>query len=481
MKRLGKRPTIVLSVATLAVLAGGIFLGAVVTQVREKVSANLPARPALDASRVELRSRLAEAERQAKGWWRPVDGLEELARLYHANGFLPQASSCERALMDVDPTNARWPYLLAHTLGGYGELEEASQLVQRAIDLSPDYLPARIRLGDMLLKENEVERAAAVYSEVSARDPDNGYAAFGLARTDLAAGRATAARDRLQQLVARQPTFTPAWTLLLNIDEQLGDTQAAEAHRLLSGSSGRPRDMPDAWIDELMDDCYDPYRLAVAASAADPADDQARARQLLERAVAVAPSEDLAHRLLGNLLSDLGELSGARLYLERATALNPNEPDNWSALVRVLKTMGDATAANRALDSGLGHCPRSSALLLERGRRYAALGQNEAAIVDFEAARRLHPEQGSAYIEIALAHFRLDRLEAGIAELRRVMTVEPDHPIALVLLARYAINTGDEAGAREWVRRVRLQRKITPKDRDAVVAEYRRAFASDPS
>ncbi len=382
--------------------------------------------------------------------------------------------------MRLDPSNALWPYLRAHTAGGYGDLEAALPLLQRVIELAPDYAPARVRLGDARLKRNELEGAAAAYREALSGDAANGFASVGLARVEIAAGNETAARDRLLQLVAAQPLFAPAWGLLISIEERLGNSAAAETHRSGARDAGVPREMPDPWIDALMEYCYDAYRLAVAAAAAEPANRQARARQLLERAVGVAPNDDLPHRLLGNLLSDLGELSSARVFLERATIIAPKEPDNWSHLVRVLKAMGEISAASRAVEEGLVHCPDSAVLHLERGRRFVAAGRLDQAMIEFEESRRLRPEESSAYIEIAQTHFRQNRLEAGVAELRRAHAVEPNHPIAVVLLARYAINTGDERAALDWIRRARAQPKVPAQDITRVIAEYQAAFGRAP-
>ncbi|HYD83626.1 MAG TPA: tetratricopeptide repeat protein, partial [Opitutus sp.] len=372
MIRGGKQIRIALSVAVVIALAsaGGWWWRAAAT--RDRVAAIIPTQPDRLRAASELQARVNEAEARARGLRQPLDGLADLARLYHANGFAAQAAECARALMQLEPSNALWPYLQAHMMGGYGDLEGALPLLQRAIELAPNYAPARVRLGDALLKQNEAERAAQTYRDALSRDPGNGYASIGLARVEIAAGNETAARDRLLKLVAAQPMFAPAWGLLIGIDERLGDRTAAETHRLHARNAGTSREMPDPWIDELMAYCYDAYQLAVAAAAADPMNNQARARQLLERAVSVAPNDDLPRRLLGNLLSDLGELSSARLFLEQATVFAPKEPDNWSHLVRVLKAMGDISAASRAVDVGLEHCPDSAVLHLERGRRLAA-------------------------------------------------------------------------------------------------------------
>lgn len=468
------------AVVVLGSLGGAGYRVWLAAQWRTAVLAVVPPRPNLERCTPELRTRLDEAEKQTRSLWRSVTGLAELARLYHANGYVAEASVCEENLIELDPRNPLWPYLRAHTLGGYGDLEEAMPLLQRTTELAPDYLPAKIRMADILLKRNAPGRSAEICREVLRENPHHGYALIGLARSELALGRPEEARLRLQQLVADEPSFVPGWTLLISIDEQLGDAASAASHRVQSRGTSRSREMPDRWVDELMVDCFDPYRLAVAASAADPADHQARAKQLLERAIMIAPNDDLPHRLLGNLLSDLGELASARIYLERATTINPKEPDNWSYLVRLLKAMGDQSAAAHALDVGLSHCPNSPILHLERGRRLKAAGQLDAAASAFDWARQLWPEEPSAYVELALVDFKRDRMEEGIAKLRKVMKLDPNHPIAVVLLARYAINTGDQVEARTLIQRAREHGQVPGSDIDAITAEFRAAFSEAP-
>lgn len=448
--------------------------------VRTRVVASVPPRPDLQGFTADFALRLDEAEHAARRLFGAAEGLGELARLYHANEFLPEAAACESALLQLDPANALWPYLRAHTLGGFGNLDDAIPLLRRTVKLAPDYFPAQVRLADALFKLNQTSEAASIYQKVLGGDAANGYAVVGLARYEMATGHAADARVRLQRIVTAEPSFAPAWLLLISADEQLGDQAAAETHRLQARATGRPREMPDPWVDALLDDCYDPYRLSVAASSADPANNQSRARQLLERAVSIAPQYDLAHRLLGNLLSDLGDLAAARTYLERATAINPKEPDNWSHLVRVLKASGDVAAAGRALSTGMAQCPDSPSLLVERGRRYAAAGDLARAAADFEQARRLRPEESNASVELAMLHFKMDRVEEGIAELRKALAVDPDHPIAVVILARYSIEKNDREMAAFWLNRVRRQTKIAPADVTAVEREFAARFGSAP-
>ena len=103
--------------------------------------------------------------------------------------------------------------------------------------------------------------------------------------------------------------------------------------------------MPDPWLDELLNYCFDSYRLETVADSAGLAGDKAGALRLFERAVTVSPDNSTAQRLLGNHLMKMGDLALARKHLERAVALNPKEADNWSYLILLLNKIGDTEAS----------------------------------------------------------------------------------------------------------------------------------------
>jgi Flp pilus assembly protein TadD len=210
------------------------------------------------------------------------------------------------------------------------------------------------------------------------------------------------------------------------------------------------------------------------------AGDKPSALTWLNRAVALVPDDAPIHRQLGDLLAELRDFPNARHHLERAVALAPMEADNWIRLIELLKTVGDNGAAESALAAGLFRCPRSPSLHLERGRRLASAGRLDEALAEFQEARRLRPEEAEPFIESAAIYFRLNRLAEGEAELRRALTAQPENPAALSSLAFYAMGIGDEAGAAEWLRHVRRQSRISPKDLDALVREFQKRFGHAP-
>jgi tetratricopeptide (TPR) repeat protein len=458
---LWRRPLII---ATAITLVAALATAAVLWQrsnVRlALIAASLPAKPDLSRFPAELATRTATAEDQARRQPREASAaLARLATLYHANGYIAEARQCYQTLLQTDPTNPRWPHRLAGLAASYGELEVAIPLWQRTLQLDASYLPARLRLGDALLKSNRPQEAAAAYEAALKTEPGNPYALTGLARLDLQAGQTARARDRLEQAESRS-NYAIGSDLLATVYEQLGDHDRAMAARSRAKSSGAYFDPPDPWTDEIFSDCYDPFQLAVAAGVAEHGSDLATARRLLDRAVELAPADGQLLLQFGMMDLRAQDPDSARRHLERAAAIAPQLPDVWAQLMVLYSAQGDAPAAQRALASGLIHCPNSPGLRLEHGRQLAAAGLTDEALAEYRASFRLRPEEAGPLIEIAKLFFRQEQIEEGVAELRHALKVEPANPTALLTLTLFAINTGDEAAAREWLRRAELQARV---------------------
>jgi hypothetical protein len=121
-------------------------------------------------------------------------------------------------------------------------------------------------------------------------------------------------------------------------------------------------------------------------------------------------------------------------------------------------------------------CPASFVRHLERTTRLAAAGRNAKAIVDFAPTLRLNPSDAAARVKVVSVCFRLERVEEGIAALRGALAAEPEHPIALATLAIFAIKTGEELIAREWLRRVRGQVRVPREMAGHLTREYHERF-----
>lgn len=465
---------ILVVLAALAGIAGGWWWwhGAAPQAV---VAQALPPQPDLSAASPALRDAIARAEARARGRLAATAGLVELSRLYHANGYFGEALACYAGLEKLEPREPRWLHLHASILAGYGELEPAIKLWQRVTQLDPAYLPARLRLADALLKSNQQAAAAAEYNAVLKAKPDEPYALLGLARIDLEAQRWDEARARLENVV-RQTHFNLGYDLIVTLYERLGLRDEAASIRGAAKASGAYRDFPDPWLNNLMEDCYDPYRLGMTAGIAAQGGDTAGAKRLLQRAIELAPDDVSSHFQLGGLAVATKDPKLAREQFELCTRLNPTFSDGWAQLSALQANEGDKAAAAQTLADGLARCPDSPGLHLMRARNLRDAGQPGEAIEEFKASIRLRPNEPDAYVELGSLYINLGQEEVAVSLMRLALDADPGDPTALGAMAFSSISAGNEAEARRWLTRVANQPRV-PRQQAAVLFQaYQQAF-----
>ncbi len=308
---------------------------------------------------------------------------------------------------------------------------------------------------------------------------DNPYARLGLARLDLEADRLDEARQRLEQVV-NQTNYALGYDLIVSLYERLGLTQRATAVRARTKASGAFRDAPDPWLDALIDECYDPYRLSIAAGFAGGTGDATKGRRLLERALAIAPDDVSVHFQLGTLLAAQGEFAAAHGELERCTVLAPGFADGWAHLSGLLAQQGRAMDASRVLTEGLKHCPDSPGLHLMAARQHQLAGRLGEAIGEFQESIRLRPNEADAYLDSASSTSRPTAPPRAWQKSAAPLAAEPGNPTALGILAFNAIGTGSEAEARSWLARARQQPRIDGDQLNRLASRFLQRFGQAP-
>jgi tetratricopeptide (TPR) repeat protein len=475
------RTKVILLSITVVAIAGailGLRVWRQAASTQAAWAAAMPGQPDLSHRPEELRHRVADAQARALSTHDPA-ALGELARLYHANGDLHEAEQAYRGLLQFDPKNAKWPHLLSALLAGYGRLDEAIPLLQTAVALAPDYAPARLRLADSLLKANRLDEAKAMYTDLSKRDPKNGYALLGLARIDLAEERLTAAREKLTRAAAADPTFYGAQSLLTSVFEQLGDEAAAAAARARANQAGRFKEAPDPWLDGLTEYCYDVYRLQVAAATDKSTGDTSAAVPILLRARSLAPDDPRTLRQLGACYVALHDYAHAKEPLERAVAVAPNDPAGYVELTGLYFGQNDIAGAMRILDAGLKACSDTAALHGELGLTLLNLGRTAEAVPHLEEAVRLSPEKPEPARDLVLALFSLNRQADGAIALKDALSHHPDFPPLLILGARFEVEQHHPDSAQQLINRAE-HAGASPGELARVAGDFRRQFGHNP-
>jgi predicted Zn-dependent protease len=465
-----------------AVAAGAVAVGwHRRSTARQAWASARPALPELKNWPAEFLQRIQKADAAAKTWPPDAAALGELARLYLANGFQREAEQSLRGLLVYDSQNPRWPHYLASVQAGFGQLDEAIELWRRVLELAPDYRPAKLKLAESLLKANRLEEARKAYEMVVGESPGEIYAELGLAQVNIRQGRWGEAREDLESSVKTDPLFSAGWALLATVADRLGDAGEARQAREKSTLLGRFRDVPDPWTDELVDFCYEVYRLEVTASTFAAAGENDRAVPILQRAIRLAPKDSRPRRQLGKIYQALHQNELAEEALQEAIALQPDDARAYIDLVNVERAQGKAAKALSLLKLAVEKCPNSDGLDLEMAAALMAANRTEEAIEYFKKAMVLVPDSPAVYEQLAKAQITLGRGDEAAQTLAVGLQRNPETPGMLISLARLEVEKGDAAAAEAHLSRaVKNEADLDPAQLSEVTQLFARKFGRNP-
>lgn len=414
------------------------------------VVGSLANRPAL------LSQRLAAAEAKARVSRSAREGMAELGRLYHANGFTAEAEACWRWLRVAEPAEPRWAYLLADLRNTAGDPEAFEALLRETLQLAPDHAPARQKLAEIAFKSGRTDEAVVHYEARLALLPGDPYSRLGLARAAMQRGQTNEARRRIAELVRDHPDFPPAHNLHAEFLAAAGDEAGARRHRWLGRESGRFREADDPWLQGLTAWCYDPQRLAVLGTAEFQLARGDRGRALIERSVQLAPEDPAGHELLGDLYLKLKEPALARSSLSEALRLNQaagvRAPANlYVNLADAWRQTGRPDEALRVIDEGLTRLGGPFELHLARGVILDGMERVPEAEVALRKALALNPNDAEANHFLGLVLLQLDRQPEAVGYLKQALVQQPTYPKVLALLGQLELEAGRLAAAGEFL------------------------------
>lgn len=469
---------VILIAATATVAVAAFLLWQKSSKTTELVAKATPEIPEQKIQHPELLARIKAASEQSLSGPEPIEGLAELSRLYHANGFTEEAWQCYATLVVVEPDQARWPYRFGRILAGYGQLEEATPLFEKASKLAPDYTPAHFRLGDTLLKQNRLEAAESAYNEMRSIDSDSPYAALGLARVAIGRENWEEARELLES-AAEASNFQIGADLLGDVYEQLG-LPSKENLVIRSANWGSYADIPDPWSLTLMDDSYDAYQVSIAGGWAAHQGDKRTGLRYVKRAVELDPENTTYHYQLAGLYSALGNSEKAEEHFRRCVEIRPDFADAWLGLITIARDKQSPTLARRTLEAALNAAPDSPSLNIEKGKILVSQRQFQKAYPFFEKSIEVRPHEAVGYIALAEAYLKEGRIEEGLAQMEIALVREPANAIALSSMAFDAIMRSDKPAADKWLKQIYEQPRIRPEDTAPLESMYQKAFGSAP-
>ncbi|MCP3962175.1 MAG: tetratricopeptide repeat protein [bacterium] len=159
-----------------------------------------------------------------------VDQLEEALRIQATDAASLDPASEEAARQRL--IQARLHYVVGGLLVNQRDDEAARSHFETALELAPELLDPRIKLGNIAARAERFDEAIAAYSEALNRNPASSAALLKRAAARMSQGQEPQAIADLEQLLANEPGHVEARLRLARALEQSADAEGARRQYL---------------------------------------------------------------------------------------------------------------------------------------------------------------------------------------------------------------------------------------------------------
>src|SRR5437588_7764602 len=152
----------------------------------------LPALPPLTIARFrpQIRDKAQKLYREAAAKPNDPEASGRMGMLLHAFEQYEAAQLCYRRARLLDPNRFQWAYYLGLAQALDGKTYAAAATLRDAIRLDPHYLPARLKLAELLLNSGRLEESQEVCQSLAKDEPQAAPVYYWLGRVASAKGQA---------------------------------------------------------------------------------------------------------------------------------------------------------------------------------------------------------------------------------------------------------------------------------------------------
>jgi tetratricopeptide (TPR) repeat protein len=402
-----------------------------------------------------------------------------------------------RNALQLDPNDAEASFLAGEASERLGNLREAAQMFQTAIQANPKHLGARAQLAKIYVYAGAPDKAMETLEPGFAIAPDDADLLTARGSARLKQGDEPGARADAEKAVHIAPTNEDAVALLASIYSDVGESQ--QAIDLLSNAlqtpgatlnlrlvlvqlylgadqhvqaiqelqrviAAEPRNLGYRFrlaqvllLDKNVDAAESALRTAVAQ-----VPDRAEAKLTLANFVATYRSYDVAlaelRRLsaaspadyqlrlaLAQFYTDHGKGADAEAVYRQIIKDDDTAPNGLTARTRLANALLDSNqrgAAAPLLAEVLKQNPRDNDALTARANLELAQGKADAAITDLRAVQRDQPNSIPLQRTLARAYLQNDDPTLAEETLRAAAQSSPDDADVVVDLAELLARTG---------------------------------------
>ncbi|MHB8652698.1 MAG: tetratricopeptide repeat protein [Terriglobia bacterium] len=430
--------------------------------------AELPALPKLNMADFlpAIRRQVQQADAAARANPRSADASGNMGMVLDAYQQYESAAFCYRRARELNPRAFRWAYYLGADQLHQGAYDQAAASLREALALSPDYLPARLKLAESLLAGGNLDESGKIYEAIlkdvakKPRDGDKAATAealYGMGRIESARGDISAAAESYRKACELFPDYGAAHYALALAYSKLGKPDMAQPHFSVYQANMTvtpPIEDPLLAAVQALNLGADPHlRRAIEMEKQGKLDE---AIEEQDQALAVDPKSVQARINLISLYGRTGQTEKAEQNFQEAVRLNPNRADAYYDEGVLLMMQNKFPEAEQAFRQALRINPfyaeahNNLGVLLERK------GRTEDAMAEYEAALQSQPDYRVAHYHEATILARRGKYDEAIAQLLPTLTPQDEStPVYLYALAIAYGRKGDRENALKYMHMAR--------------------------
>lgn len=374
-----------------------------------------------------------------------------LGMIYHAQYMLYSAQDAYlKALSFRD--DFRWRHLLSVILIGEGKSSTAIAHLQQAVLTNPDYFPSWLRLGQLLLKNDELDEAQKAFEHANRIVPESGAALVGLADVAISNQDWSLAEKLLTQAWLKSPNTGQIAHKLVSVYRELDDNENLEiwSERASFGSQEPVSD--DPLLIEVSNLSRNGRFFAQAGDWAADRGDRAGAIAAYANATRLSP-ENVSYGLKYTMMLYFSGQPGAAIEeAKRVIAIDINSAKSWYTLAWILRKSphpeqyvqgGVAIRKAIELDDQDQYRILAGALAMG-GSRFAE------AQIDYFTLLERNPENAYFYYWFGMSRLAEGKCD-GRDAIKRALSIRPTWGEAHVVMARSDAFCGELESAQERI------------------------------
>lgn len=403
----------------------------------------VPAVPELTRWPAEFGRELRLAGAEVATSREPKAPLARLATLYSVNGFTPQARQVLTVLRQIDPREARWPYLLAVLNLRSGETSGVEQDLLATVKLDPACAPAWLRLGTIRSERGELAEAREAFVQATLAAPANVRVEATLISFSVRQEKKAVDPRRIRALVEANPGVRQLHEIAADVLMAAGDAPGAAHHHRLAAQSDLMLADYDPWMDALAMQCYDPNRLSLLATERFRTGRFGEADALLGRALQFAPDDPAMWKLRYEAVKKMNQPETTLGVLRQAVKACPEDPELQIQLAWTLGGMQRLDESVAVIRAGLARSPRVAVFHEAMGRILRDRKDYAGAMAELEEAIRLDPNFVEAHHNLGLCLVALGDRGRARRSFTNALAIRPEYTESLQALGSMALEARD--------------------------------------